>query len=60
MHGHRNVKHNYIYLYTYIYIYILLYHNDMFRSTAHHQAISTKLKARCNAVQIVFLLYGLP
>jgi len=36
-----SVKHNHIYLF---------YFDNMFQSTNHHQAISTKLRKRCNAV----------
>jgi len=39
------MKHNNTYLFHY---------DNMFCSTDHHQAISTKLRTRCNAMQIVF------
>ena len=43
---------------TFIYLFIyLFYYDDMFRSTDHHQAISTKLRKMCIVVQIVFLYY---
>jgi len=35
----------------------LLYFDNMFRPTDHHQAISIKLKTRCNAGQIIFSYY---
>jgi hypothetical protein len=40
---------------TQLYLFILLYSDVTYHSTDHHPAISTKLKARCYAVQIVFL-----
>jgi hypothetical protein len=38
----------------------LFYYDNMFQSTDHHEAISSKLRTGCIAVQITFLEYGIP
>jgi len=42
------------------YLFILLYFDNMYRLTDHHQPISTKLWTKWDPVEIIFLEYGIP